>query len=208
MRHSILRGRHGLDGGHVLVESGPSAHGEIRFPSLEGDYSQSPSAQATWHLSILAWVFGGLLAACLAGILMLLPLHAWRLRHNEASAIGSMKSILRAETQYRSTYPARGYACSLAALAGIPRLGPPTAASAQLLSRDLSTGIKNGYFFDIRDCKTEKINGADLVTSFRIIAVPVIVGKSGFRGFCTDESGALPKIDPAGGTNCTQDLTK
>jgi len=208
MRHSILRGRHGLDGGHVLVESGPSAHGEIRFPSLESDYSQSPSAQATWHLSVLFLGLGVIFVVFLAGALMVVPFGEWRIHRNETSAIQSMQAILRAEIQYRSDYPSTGYACSLAALAGSPRLGPHTAASAQLLSRDLSTGIKNGYFFDIRDCKTEKINGADLVTSFRIIAVPVIVGKSGFRGFCTDESGAPPKIDPAGGTNCTQDLTK
>jgi type IV pilus assembly protein PilA len=31
------------------------------------------------------------------------------------------------------------------------------------------------------------------------------VGKTGDRGFCSDQSGII-KFDPAGGTNCTQTL--
>jgi len=31
------------------------------------------------------------------------------------------------------------------------------------------------------------------------------VGKTGDRGFCSDEGGTI-KFDPAGGTNCTQSL--
>jgi type IV pilus assembly protein PilA len=45
----------------------------------------------------------------------------------------------------------------------------------------------------------------DRYTGYQITAVPETVGKTGNRGFCTDEGGII-KFDPAGGANCTQPL--
>ena len=49
------------------------------------------------------------------------------------------------------------------------------------------------------------VNGVDRFNSYTITAVPQTVGKTGDRGFCSDQSGII-KYDPAGGTNCTQPL--
>ena len=123
---------------------------------------------------------------------------------NETSAIQSIRAISMAEIQYESTYPANGYACTLAALGGDPNAGAPSPAAAQMLQGDLASGYKSGYIFSIGNCNKVSVNGQDRVTSFTVTAVPQTVGKTGNRGFCSDQNGGAPKYDPAGGTNCTQ----
>jgi type IV pilus assembly protein PilA len=124
---------------------------------------------------------------------------------NETSAMNSVQVIMKAEMQYESTFPSNGYACSLAALGGDPKSGAPTAAAAQLLQSDLASGVKSGYLFSISNCTKVNLSGTDRITGYQITAVPQTVGKTGNRGFCSDEFGTI-KADPAGGTNCTQNV--
>ena len=124
---------------------------------------------------------------------------------NETSALESLRAIQEAETQYNATYPQDGYACSLAALGGEGKSGPPTAQAAQLLPNDLAAGEKSGYTFNITNCTKTTVNNHDMYTSYEATAVPQAVGKTGHRGFCLDMSGTL-KADPAGGVNCTVPL--
>jgi len=124
---------------------------------------------------------------------------------NETSAMNSVQVIMKAEMQYESTFPSTGYACTLAALGGDPKSGAPTPAAAQLLQPDLASGIKSGYIFSIGNCTKASTNGADRITGYQISAVPETVGKTGNRGFCSDEFGTI-KQDPAGGTNCVQNV--
>ena len=44
-----------------------------------------------------------------------------------------------------------------------------------------------------------------MFTSYKVIAVPQTVGKTGDRGFCSDEDDII-KFDPTGATNCTQSI--
>jgi type IV pilus assembly protein PilA len=124
---------------------------------------------------------------------------------NETSAMNSVQVIMKAEMQYESTFPSTGYACSLAALGGDPKSGAPTPAAAQLLQADLASGIKSGYIFSVGNCTKANTNGTDRITGYQITAVPETVGKTGNRGFCSDEFGTI-KSDPAGGNNCTQNV--
>jgi type IV pilus assembly protein PilA len=126
-----------------------------------------------------------------------------RMQANEVSAQNSVQVIMKAEMQYESTYPSSGYACSLSALGGDPKSGAPTPAAAQLLQADLASGIKSGYLFTVGNCTKATTNGTDRITGYQITAVPETVGKTGHRGFCSDEFGTI-KADPAGGANCTQ----
>jgi type IV pilus assembly protein PilA len=123
---------------------------------------------------------------------------------NETSAINSLRAITQAEIQYDSTYPANGFACSLTALGGDTTSGAPSPTAAQLLQGDLASGYKSGYTFAVTNCTKVTISGTDRVTGYTLTAVPQAVGKTGNRGFCTDQSGGAPKYDAAGGTNCTQ----
>ena len=124
---------------------------------------------------------------------------------NETSAKNSLQKITQAELQFDSTFPANGYACSMAALGGDSNSGPPTATSAQILQSDLSSGYKAGYIFSISNCQKVTANGTDRFTSYQVTAVPQTVNKTGDRGYCMDQSGTI-KQDPAGGTNCTQPI--
>ena len=127
-------------------------------------------------------------------------------RANEDSAIQSVRTIVQAQMMYASTYPANGYACDLKALGGVAGSGTPTPTAAQLLDNDLaSSGHKSGYNFAISDCVKVTVNAADRITGYVLTAVPASPGKTGNRGFCTDESGQI-KFDPTGGANCTQTL--
>jgi type IV pilus assembly protein PilA len=124
---------------------------------------------------------------------------------NETSAINSVQTVTKAEIQYQSSYPANGFACSLPALGGDPNAGAPTPTAAQILQGDLTSGYKSGYIFTITCTNKVTINGTDRSNGYTITAVPQTVGKSGDRGFCSDQFGGV-KYDPAGGTNCTQNL--
>jgi type IV pilus assembly protein PilA len=124
---------------------------------------------------------------------------------SEASAIRSIQAITQAQQQYESTYPANGFACSLASLGGDPSAGAPSPAAAQIIPGDLASGFNSGYLFTI-GCKDKMtINSLHRYNSYTVTAVPQTVGKTGNRGFCGDQFGTI-KTDPAGGANCTQPL--
>ncbi|MGA2650545.1 MAG: hypothetical protein ABSF28_08475 [Terracidiphilus sp.] len=147
----------------------------------------------------------GLCAICISWVSEL-PLHASP-KTNELRALNSIREIYRAEIMYESTYPANGFACSLAVLGGDPKSGPSGPMAAQLIDTDLASGIDNGYIFRITECQKETINGIDKGLSFKVTAVPQIPGKTGFRSFCHDQSGELT-TDPLGGASCTVTLIK
>jgi type IV pilus assembly protein PilA len=126
---------------------------------------------------------------------------------NETSAIKSVQAINLAQSQYSTTFPSNGFACSLTALGGDQHAGPPTPTSAHVLDQGLASGVKSGYQFSITNCVKNTSNGNDRVTGYTIIAQPLTVGKTGNRTFCGDDGGEI-KVDPTGGTNCTQNLSQ
>jgi type IV pilus assembly protein PilA len=146
------------------------------------------------------------IAIILILMLMAIPtIGSLKKQANETSAMNSVQVIAKAELQYSNTFPANGYACTLAALGGDPSSGAPTATSAQILQSDLASGIKSGYIFTIGNCTKVNLNGSDRITGYQVTAVPETVGKTGNRGFCSDDTGVI-KQDPAGGTNCVQNV--
>ena len=125
---------------------------------------------------------------------------------SETSAIQTMRTINSAEVSYNATYPDSGYACSLATLGGDPSSGAPTAQAAQLIDPALaSTGQKSGYIFTLTCGAKVTFNGHETYTSYQLTAVPQTVGRTGDRGFCSDESNDF-KVDSTGGAVCTQPL--
>lgn len=128
-----------------------------------------------------------------------------RKQAQETSAVQSLRTIGQAELQYSSAYPANGFSCSLPTLGGDPKSGAPSAQAAQLITPDLASGQKAGYTFAITNCTKVTVNNQDMYTSYEITAVPNSIGKTGDRGFCSDENNTI-RYDPAGGTNCTQPI--
>ena len=138
-------------------------------------------------------------------ILMLIAIptaNTIRKHTDEVSAQKSLQTIEQAESMYEQNYPVTGFACTLTALGGETG-APPSATSAQLLNGQLTTGVKDGYIFNITNCVKSTANNSERVTSYTLTATPATVGRTGDRGFCVEAGGPI-KMDPAGGTNCTQ----
>jgi len=113
-----------------------------------------------------------------------------RLRANEASAVGSMRAIYTSAVTYSMIYSDVGYPPQLLALGGVePCLA--NATSACLLDDVLSHGGKGGYTFAWTG------DGATPSNNFTLTGTPQVVGASGQRQFCTDQSG-LMHYDPSG----------
>jgi len=125
---------------------------------------------------------------------------------DEDSAIQTMRTVGSAEASFNSAYPGTGYACPLAALGGDPKAGAPSATAAQLIDPALAaTGQKSGYTFSVTCGTKVTVNNQDMYTSYTLTAVPQTVGKTGDRGYCSDENDII-KFDPTGATNCTQSI--
>ena len=106
-----------------------------------------------------------------------------RMAANEASAVGSLRTINTACVTYSTTYPTVGYPASLAAL------GPAssaTSASADLVDSVLSGGTKSGYTFAF----TQNTSNTPSV-GYTVTADPSSRGTTGQRGFYTDQSGVI-----------------
>jgi len=123
---------------------------------------------------------------------------------NETSATQTMRTIGQAEMTYDSSY--HTYACPLSLLGGDPKSGAPSAQAAQILDPTLAASSqKSGYTFTITCGSKVTINNQDVYDSYDLVGVPQSIGHSGDNGYCSNENNIV-KVDPAGGTNCTQDI--
>jgi type IV pilus assembly protein PilA len=116
-----------------------------------------------------------------------------RMAANESSAVSSLRTINTAEIAYFSTY-GTGYA-------PLPNLGGPAvcvaaAATACLIDTFLTGGAKSGY-----NISTPAPGALGTIAAPNVVysanAVPIAIGQSGQRSFCSDQTGVL-RFDPTG----------
>jgi type IV pilus assembly protein PilA len=144
------------------------------------------------ELLIVVAIIGIIAAIAVPGLLRA------RMSGNEASAIGSLRSINSAESTYSSSCGGNGYAQSLDDLSKAP------AGSTQgFISPDLSTNgvIKSGYYVTVAadtsavavTLASATCNGAaaDADSAYFAEAHPVTVGSTGQRSFGTDTRGTI-----------------
>jgi len=108
-----------------------------------------------------------------------------RIAANQASAVGSIRTMNTAEITYASTYNA-GYSTDL------PSLGPgttavPTASAAGLIDSVLAGGVKSGYTFTYTPGPV--VGGR--IDTYSINANPVTAGTTGTNFYFTDHSGVI-----------------
>jgi type IV pilus assembly protein PilA len=113
-----------------------------------------------------------------------------RMAANESSAVGSLRTINTAEVTFATTYPSVGFT-------GLTNLGGAAAActaatgatstTACLIDQVLasSPAIKSGYTF------TATAAGGPPSVQYTSTGLPQVVGQSGQRGFCSDQSGVI-----------------
>ena len=148
------------------------------------------------ELLIVVAIIGIIAAIAVPGLLRA------RMSGNEASAIGSIRTIASAEATFASACGGGGYATTLAELAKLPPAGPgfiPTDLAAAAVGK---TAPKSGYNFQIVDgpgaavvlVAAEACTGATSAatsTKFFADAQPASVGSTGVRYFATDHSGMI-----------------
>jgi hypothetical protein len=119
---------------------------------------------------------------------------------NEASAIGSIRTIASAEATYASACGGGGYAVDLADLGEPPDAGGPAFIPTDLKDAKDAANLKSGYFFTITDPGgTTVLDSADTCnsamndsnTQFFATTEPGDPGSTGTRYFATDHSGMI-----------------
>ncbi len=113
-------------------------------------------------------------SAVAIGIVLVPSLFRSRITANESSAIASLKTLVTAQEQYKST---GGDAC----YAPLSRL---SGASIPYIDRDLGSGKKRGYCFVL-------VVGTPADSNWYAEANPIVRGKTGNRNFFVDSSGVI-----------------
>jgi type IV pilus assembly protein PilA len=114
---------------------------------------------------------------------------------NEASAANSIRTINTAQVSYQSTYVAVGYSNSIAALGppastGCPASGPVSGHACLidygLANATVATAAKAGYYFGLG-----VPGGGPPNSGYTAGGAPAAFNRSGVRGFCSNEDGAI-----------------
>lgn len=121
-----------------------------------------------------------------------------RIAANEASAVGSLRTINTAEVTYASTYPNNGFASSLALLGPGATAGNTVATSSNAVLLDgvlgantpggsslATANTKSGYLFYVT------ASGTAPITTYTSNANPVTPDQTGKRYFYSDASGVI-----------------
>ena len=108
-----------------------------------------------------------------------------RIAANEASAIGSVRTITVAQVSYATNHQEEGFTCSLADL-----------GNAGLLDSMLASGTKSGYRYELVACDGTPVQ------HYTILAMPMTPGTSGQRTFCSDESAVIKSMAKDATGNC------
>jgi len=106
-----------------------------------------------------------------------------RMAANEASAVGSLRTINTACVTYSTTYGV-GFPSNLVNLGG-PLNG---STSADLIDSVLAAGSKSGYNFSYT---AGSPGSGTVVPTYGVTADPITVGQTGQRYFYTDQSGVI-----------------
>ncbi len=117
-----------------------------------------------------------------------------RMAANEASAVGSVRTINTGEVTYAAAYPTVGYAYALADLGGAAPCAAPSSSAACVIDDLLATAAtKSGYGF--RAVGSGGAGGNITPTSpntgYLVTALPTMDGVTGTRGFCSDQTGVI-----------------
>jgi type IV pilus assembly protein PilA len=146
------------------------------------------------HLSTLKWGFGTLagIVVFLLTLAVLTPnLLRSRIAANEASAVGSLRTLNSAADSYQNTYG--HYPLSLHSF-GPPANGTPSEDAAGLVDPVLAGGQKSGYFFTYRRMSPFGSSGRE---GYTINADPLNPNSTGVRHFSIDQTGVI-RAEPGG----------
>jgi type IV pilus assembly protein PilA len=115
---------------------------------------------------------------------------------NEASSVGSVRTINTGEVNYAASCPAIGFSASLPEL----NTGTLCAGGTGIIDPILSLGKKSGYVFAYTPTK----GGDGLFDTYTQTGIPATVGTTGQRSFFSDQTGVI-RYNLAGATPTVAD---
>jgi len=159
--------------GKWQVENFPASENNLApFSKIAGRYNKHPYRRALLWASVIG-------VACLLLAAISIPnLIRSKMAANEASAVGSLRTLNTAAIEYDDHY---GHLPPSLQSLGVPTRGAPHADSANLIDPTLASGSKSGYRFTYQPYGDRYI----------IHAEPIDSSKSGTRSFSTDETGTI-----------------
>jgi prepilin-type N-terminal cleavage/methylation domain-containing protein len=106
-----------------------------------------------------------------------------RMAANEASAVGSLRTLNTSCVTYSTTYGI-GFPATLVSMGPAT---PATSTSADLVDSVLAAGVKSGYSFSYSAAAAVSGN----INTYAIFAFPITAGTTGQRYFYTNQSGVI-----------------
>ena len=109
-----------------------------------------------------------------------------RIAANQASTVGSLRTLNTAEVTYSSTFNV-GFSVDMASLAPPSGTANPTSTAAGLIDSVLALGSKSGYSFTYSPGASDSTGR---LNTYSITAVP-ITSSTGTNFYYTDQSGVI-----------------
>jgi prepilin-type N-terminal cleavage/methylation domain-containing protein len=120
-----------------------------------------------------------------------------RMAANQASAVGSMRTILTANITFSSTW-GDGFAPNLSVLGGTAGTTVATCSAALLIDPVLGAGVKSGYTFTYTAGATAYGTGTAPTgctgwgpTTFTVTSVPTSLNQTGQIGYYIDQAAVI-----------------
>ena len=118
---------------------------------------------------------------------------------NEASSVGSIRTINTGEVNYAASCPATGFSSTLTEL----NSGAVCLGGQGIIDPVLAAGKKSGYTFTY----TATAGGDGLNDTYTQHAIPATIGTTGQRGFYSDQTGVIRyTLDGSAPTNASNSL--
>lgn len=108
---------------------------------------------------------------------------------SENSAVAALRILNTAEIAYSQAHRTRGYTCSLSQLSG-----------TWGISKQLATGRKGGYAFQLQRCAAAKPGGP--VVKYQVVASPEGAGNNGGPAYCSDQLDVIRIARNGSGNDC------
>ena len=148
------------------------------------------------ELLIVVAIIGIIAAIAVPGLLRA------RMSGNEASAIGSTRTVSSAEATYAASCGGGGYAIVMADLAKAPTAGGPAFVPTDVGAAISAATAKSGYFYTLADglgtpatvmaaANTCNVSSVASRTGYFLKADPAAAGSTGTRYFASDQSGMI-----------------
>jgi prepilin-type N-terminal cleavage/methylation domain-containing protein len=102
---------------------------------------------------------------------------------NEASTVGSVRTLNMGEVNYAASCPAIGFSATLVEL----NTGATCPGGKSIIDKTLAAGKKSGYKFTYTPTK----GGDGRYDTYKDVAVPATIGTTSQRGFCSDQTGVI-----------------